>query len=613
MNASALFDPDRSSKAPLAFVFCLALLIAAVLLASRVQQGFGRTDVENATFVNDSGIRVRAKLLRPRAATAEHPAPGMVYIHGYQNNRETSDPFCIELARRGIVVLSIDAIGRGNSGIPGNLSDPNFDHTYGGLAALKFLKALPYVDLEKVGLAGHSLGAEMAYRLALMDRSIRALVISGFAYTEEASASRPRNMLMIFGKYDEFRRRMTNTRDAAAEWMQTAVSRRVFGVADPELGVTYGDFAAGTARRVIMPPITHLHTSHSTQAVAAALEWMRRGLEPDERYWIDARRQIWPWKEWATLVAMLAGLAAVMPLGLMLLRTQFFKSLQGPATDEFVSDRRSFLRGAVLNAVLMWLYFPMIFVLFGVHVYLVPIDRAFPQMMTNGIVWWFLWVNIIGFIFFCRWFGKQRREKALSLHALGVSFSRERFTLGGGQMAKTALLALILIGFAYLCEHSLEQIFLVDYRFVFPFASDLTPYRFGLWLVYFPWLLIGFLLLGIFLHGRMRLRRRSHWMTTWLAWSAGNLLLLTVPPAVLLLVQYLPLFAGGEVPLVGPGGMFIAFTHNLIHIVLVLWLVIPISTWCYQLSGRIYLGAMLSAAVAAWVFASSQVVAPIPI
>ena len=60
-------------------------------------------------------------------------------------------------------------------------------------------------------------------------------------------------------------------------------------------------------------------------------------------------------------------------------------------------------------------------------------------------------------------------------------------------------------------------------------------------------------------------------------------------------------------------GMFVAFTHNLIHVILVLVLVVPLSTWFFQLSGRIYLGAAVSAALVAWMFASSQVVAPIPV
>ena len=48
----------------------------------------------------------------------------------------------------------------------------------------------------------------MVYSLAVKDPSIAALVISGFAYRDDASTTLPKNMLMIFGKYDEFRQRM---------------------------------------------------------------------------------------------------------------------------------------------------------------------------------------------------------------------------------------------------------------------------------------------------------------------------------------------------------------------------------------------------------------------
>jgi hypothetical protein len=54
------------------------------------------------------------------------------------------------------------------------------------------------------------------------------------------------------------------------------------------------------------------------------------------------------------------------------------------------------------------------------------------------------------------------------------------------ESAKRYLLAAILFAFAYLSQHTLESIFIVDFRFVFPFASDLTAYRAFLWLVYFP-------------------------------------------------------------------------------------------------------------------------------
>jgi dienelactone hydrolase len=613
MNTAQLFDPNHRSKAPLVFIICIAVLVGAVVLASLTQKGFGRIAVSNVTYTNYNGIVIRAKLLKPLSASPSNPAPGILYIHGYQNNRETGDAYCIELARRGFVVLGIDAIGRGNSGIPGELDDPDFDLTYGGKTSLTYLKALPFVDTHKIGLMGHSLGAKMVYTMGVKDPSIGALVISGFAYREDASTRLPKNMLMIFGKYDEFRQRMTGTRDFEKEWMRTELTRRVFAVENPELSKTYGEFNAGTARRVFMPKITHLHTSHSSAAIAEALQWNKQALDPPEEKWIPIDNQIWQIKEWSTLVAMVACLASLLPLGLILLRTSFFRSLHFPVSANYSCRGSAFVKPAIINGVLMWLYFPIIFVLFGIHIYLVRIDKVFPLMMTNGIVWWFLWINIIGFFFFKRWFKKQSRQNGLTLFELGLSDQKDRFTLKGVLIAKTVLLAAILFLFAYLIEHTLENIFIVDFRFIFPFASDLTPYRAQIWFSYFPFLLVSFLLMGVFLHGQLRRPLKPTWLKTFISWSGFNILVLVIPLVLFLMVQYLPLFINGAIPFVGPGGMFIAYTHNLFHIIAVLVLVLPISTWFYQLTGRIYLGAILNAALVTWMFVSSQVIAPIPV
>jgi hypothetical protein len=73
------------------------------------------------------------------------------------------------------------------------------------------------------------------------------------------------------------------------------------------------------------------------------------------------------------------------------------------------------------------------------------------------------------------------------------------------------------------------------------------------------------------------------------------------------------LLTAGVIPFVGPGGMLANFTMSLFHIIGVLILVIPLSTWFCQLTGKIYLGACLNAALVAWMFTSSQVIAPIPV
>ena len=612
IDKNDLFDPYRPQKAPILFLIFVVLLILASLQGWLIQTDFGKVDVSNVTYRNYNGIAIRAKLLRPLSATPAQPAPGAVYIHGYQNNRETGDAYSIELARRGFVVLNIDAIGRGNSGEPNNPREPNFDPTYGGTSSLKYLRSLSFVKTDSVGILGHSLGAEMAYRVALNDPTVRALVITGFAYTSEASANLPQNMLMIMGKWDEFRKRMTGTRDLEKEWMKTEQTRRVFPVANPKIGETYGDFAQGTARRVFIPPITHVQESHNTASIAETVEWMKKALRPDEKNWIKKSRQTWMIKEWSTLVAMLACLAAILPLGLMLLRANFFASLRGVPSGSYACSLPAYFKYVSLNGILLCLYLPLILVLFGIHRYLVPIDRAFPLMMVNGIVWWFLWVNLIGFIFLRRWY-KRRGARGMNYYDLGVSYKRNRVHLPGQTILKTVLLGGILFAFAYLSEYTLEKIWIVDFRFVWPFASDLTPYRWAMFFLYFPFLLVCFVLTGLFLHGQIRRPEKETWLKTFLTWSLGNVLALVGPLVLLLAVQYVPLFTTGFIPFEGPGGLFVVFMISLFHTLALLAITSVLSTFFFLVTGKIYLGALVNALLVAWMFASSQVIAPIPI
>ena len=595
------------------FLICVAIMLGAVVVASLVQRDFGRVDVTNVIYENYNGIRVRAKLLRPVDATEENPMPGVVHIHGYQNNRETGDAYCIELARRGFVVLNIDAIGRGNSGMPNDPKDPKFDRTYGGLTSLKVLRSLPFVDPESVGMLGHSLGAEMAYQVALGDSGVNALVISGFAYTQAASETSPRNMLMIIGKWDEYRQRMTGTRDIEKEWMSSAQTRKVIPVANPQIGATYGDFEQGTARRVAVLRTIHFMESHDRGGISEMLEWMRKALGPPEQLWIDSRNQTWPIKEWATLIAMLACFASLLPLGRIFLGMKFFRAVESAPAGSYSCSVKSYLKFSAINGVLMWLYLPLIFVLFGLHFYVVPIDGIFPMMMVNGVVWWFFWINVIGFLLFRRWHRKESKRTGYTWADAGVSYRDAGFVLDSAKVAKTILLALILFGFAYFSEHLLEQLFIVDFRFLFPFASDLTPERALLCLRYFPFILVGFVFMGVFLHGQLRRPAKESRLATWLSWSFWNLVAMIMPVILFLLIQYVPLFTTGFIPLVGPGGMFVAFIHGLFHIIGVLIVVVPLSTWFYQLTGKIYLGALLNALIVTWMFVSSQVVAPIPV
>jgi hypothetical protein len=201
----------------------------------------------------------------------------------------------------------------------------------------------------------------------------------------------------------------------------------------------------------------------------------------------------------------------------------------------------------------------------------------------------------------------------MNLIELGVSYERDRIALPAETILKTVLLGGVLFAFAYLSQYTLERIWVVDFRFVWPFASDLTPYRWCMFFLYFPFLLICFLLAGAFLHGQLRRRKQETWLKTFLTWSLWNILAMVGPLVLLLAVQYVPLFTTGFIPFEGPGGLFVVFMISLFHTLALLAITSVLSTFFFLVTGKIYLGALVNALLVAWMFASSQVIAPIPV
>jgi hypothetical protein len=124
---------------------------------------------------------------------------------------------------------------------------------------------------------------------------------------------------------------------------------------------------------------------------------------------------------------------------------------------------------------------------------------------------------------------------------------------------------------------------------------------------------LGFTLNGILIQGQLRRPGKGNWLKTWASRTASSLFAQLAPIVFLLLVQYVPLFTTGFIPFVGPGGMFVSFMINLFHIIGVLAMTTPISTWYYELTGKVYLGAFINALLVSWMFTSSQVIAPLPI
>ena len=612
--SSFVFDLKvRKTATWLLLVSIVVMLIGQVGAYAAMTNGF-TVKVSNITFANKNGLTVRGKLFRPADATVENPAPGVVYLHGYQNNRETSDPYGIELARRGFVVITLDTLGRGNSDNQFSEDEPGFDPTHGADSAFVYLQDLPYVDAARCGLGGHSLGGEMSYAAAAANPEVQAIVFSGYGYLDTATLDVPKNMLMILGKYDEYRERMTGTDDFEAEWMSSPQTLAAIGSTGLDFDTTYGSFADGTARRVHMTLTTHVGESFDKSAIAEAITWYHQALAQDSPLTIPADQQIWRYKEIGSLLALVAGIFSILPAAILLLGIKPFSALVGVPNVAYACDRKTFRNTFLINSGLTLLFLPLVLTIFGLHVYVVRIDKVFPMMMVNGVVFWFLVINIIGFLIFRGWLKKQRiANPAVNPRELGISESEEKIRLSWTKIWRVLLLGVVLFAFVYALEAIPESLMLVDWRYKFPYASDLTAYRFLMMLLYFPLFLIGFIQVNIMLQGQLRPKPGKSHFATILRKSVVGTLVMVIPLMFMMALQYVPLFTAGIVPFVGPGGALVGFVINIEHMIVLLALMVPVGTVLYEATGSVYPGAVLNALIVTWMFTSSSVIAPLPI
>ena len=102
-------------KGRAALLACVAVVMLSSLLASRIQTAGGRVQIQDVRIPTHNGQWVVGDLFRPRSATSETPAPLVVVVPGFQRSKEALSNIAIELARRGIVVISIDPYAQGGS------------------------------------------------------------------------------------------------------------------------------------------------------------------------------------------------------------------------------------------------------------------------------------------------------------------------------------------------------------------------------------------------------------------------------------------------------------------------------------------------------------------
>jgi len=165
---------EKDKRIKLYFLISVILVFFSGGLAYGFQTHFGTIDVQEVAIADETGNKIVAKLYRPIDVSYSNPAPGVLAIHGYNNDKDVQRPASLELAKAGFVVLAIDRAAHGDS-------EGDQEFQVGCLdAAYKWLAGLAFVDGTSMGLFGHSMGYILGSAVAAMNPDHDACVFETF-------------------------------------------------------------------------------------------------------------------------------------------------------------------------------------------------------------------------------------------------------------------------------------------------------------------------------------------------------------------------------------------------------------------------------------------------
>ena len=265
----------------------------ASLLSARATVTVARTWIED----------IPASILRP---TGKGDGPVVVVAHGFAGSQQLMQPMAMTLASAGYTAVTFDFAGHGRNATPlsGGVRDMAAS-TRALLAEIDrvavFARGLGAVG-RPIGLVGHSMAADLVVQYA-MGRNDIAAVAALSVFGSGVTATEPRNLLVVDGAWEPA--------------MLTDAGYRIAGMASdgpPRERVTYGDMAAGTARRFVLAEgAEHIGVIYSRDALTETRDWLNAAFGKTDAGVID-RRGKWLALLFAGLVALAWPLSGLLPV-----------------------------------------------------------------------------------------------------------------------------------------------------------------------------------------------------------------------------------------------------------------------------------------------------------
>ena len=600
------------------FFACTASIFIFSFLASLIQTNFGNVDIELKKLNTSDGQSLVYDMYKPKIASKENKVPLIIVVPGFQRSKEALSNIAIELSRRGIAVALIDPYSQGmsSSSISRRAATTQ---GYGMFALVEYAYDgnFEYVDINKIGSTGHSMGGNAAIRganyfgkQAINNKTIsklNSIFVSGYVLTLKENILRDSrsNMGVSYALYDEgaFRNELkgwsAGNMEIAPESLRTVNSvlppnKKISRV---ELGKFYGDHKENTLRVIFNEKLLHPFQPYNIEATTNQLNYFGKVFGYENN--INASSQIWMYKEFLTLLNMIMALIMLIPITKILLDLKVFKNLKKPLPEalpvQSVKGRVVFWFTFFLSAFIACISFiPMVDI--AKELFSQASNREltwfFPQRMNNSVMLWAGFNGIIGiiiFLFSFHFFGKKH----------GVSSNSWGLKISFFDLFRTIAVGVSVFFIFYLILYINYFLFHVDYRFWFIGVRIFQPEMLLVLIMYFPIFFIFFFSNSLRVNGAMRFKKQPELLSKFIAGFANSLGLIMI-----IIIQYVAFALNGEVFWKNNW-----LSVNLLFGIVPMMFILPFFNRAFfNITGRAYLGPIITCLVFIMILTTNTVI-----
>ena len=595
-----------------------SLILLFSYLASLFLTSFGSVEVKSLRLDTQNGQYIIYDLYKPKTATKDSKAPFIAIIPGFQRSKEALSNIAIELSRRGYVIALIDPYAQGLSSSSLSTRAATTEG-YGMFALVEHIHsgAFEFVDTNKIGATGHSMGGNAAIRGAdffgkqAIEKNIKSkldsVYVSGYVLTLRNNILRNSrsNMGVSYALYDEgaFRNELSGW--DSANMKIAPESLRVVNnilstdqqIEEVDLGKYYGSKENNTLRVIFNEPVLHPFQPYNFEATTNQLDYFEKVFGAPK--YINSVNQIWHWKEIFTLINMVLALVMLIPLTKLLLSFNFFSSISKNIPVPLNTPKRE-------GKIIFWSIF-FISALIACVTFIPMVEVAkilfedaanrkltwfFPQRMNNPVMLWAAFNGALGIIIFYLSYKLFGKKNGVSSESWGLKINKNDFF-------KTIILAFVIFSTFYIFLYINYYLFHVDYRFWFMGVRIFQPEMLIVLMMYFPLFFIFFFSNSLRVNGAMRFKDQPEWLSMLIAGFANSLGLMLI-----IIIQYFAFFKTGTVFWTTNW-----LSVNLLFGIVPMMFILPyFNRIFFNMTGRVYLGPLITCLIFIMILSTNTVV-----